>query len=142
MITGGTGKRGSTPLQAGLTTSLFLVASGFAGAVCWAMNSPGRVVYLSSFAGLWLALACFSGGLAAGVLGGIGIWQRAWGIGLVIGTMVLLALWWIAPGSVAVWESAVCLVVPAILSCLGALFGANWQLRRACARATLKRGGL
>jgi len=142
LITGGTGKRGSTPLQAGLTTSLFLVASGFAGAVCWAMNSPGRVVYLSSFAGLWLALACFGGGLAAGVLGGIGIWPRAGGIGLAIGTLALLALWWIAPGSVAVWESAACLVVPAVMSSLGALAGANLLVRRACARATLKRDGL
>ncbi len=142
MIPGGTGKRGSTPLQAGLAASLFLVASGFAGAVCWALNSPGRVVCLSSFAGLWLVMACFGGGLAAGVLGGIGIWPRAGGIGLVIGTMVLLGLWWISPAGLALREIAACLVVPAVMSSLGALAGANLRVRRACARATLKRGGL
>ncbi|HHW41799.1 MAG TPA: hypothetical protein GXX19_11770 [Syntrophomonadaceae bacterium] len=137
-----TGKRGYPPLQAGLATSLFLVASGFAGALCWALISPGRVVCLSSFAGLWLVLACFGGGLAAGVLGRIGTWPRAGGIGLVVGTMVLLGLRWISPGSLAVREIAACLLVPAVISSLGALAGANLLVRRACARATLRRGSL
>lgn len=139
MISTGSGKRGSAPLQAGLATSLLLIIFGFTAVFCWAMAAPVRTVYLSSFTGLWVVLASLVGGLTAGVFGRTGMWRRAGMPGMVVGVLALLLLWGISPGSPTVWEIAACLVVLPVISSLGALLGANLAVSRNGATAVHKR---
>lgn len=139
MISTGSGKRGSTPLQAGLATSLLFIIFGFTAVFCWAMAVPVRTVYLGSFTGLWMVLASLVGGLTAGVFGRTGIWRQAGVLGMVAGIPALLLLWGISPGRPTVWENAACLVVLPVISSLGALLGANLVVRRSGATAFHRR---
>lgn len=142
MVRRGLRKRGATPLLAGLATSFLLICFGFAGALFYALNWGGHIVYLGFFTVLWAGLACLGGGFTAGARGGAGYWLQAGLIGFATGCFVLLFLRYLAPASVTALESCFLLGVPVLLGWLGALGGANRQARRSANRRLMQRGNL
>ncbi len=125
-IRSGGRRRGLSPILTGAMASLSLIAAGFGGALWYVLARGGGTVWLSPFIYGWIALSCGAGGFLAGLRGGPGIWWPAGEIGVLGGGLVLALLVLLAPESLGPGDLLVYCLLPASLSCAGALAGANW----------------
>lgn len=131
--------RGFASLKRGATASFLLIATGLAGALGYALASGQDSVWLSPFCTWWVALSSCIGGLVAGMRGGPGVWWPAGQIGVLGGGLVLAALALLAPESLGPGDLLTYCLLPAGLSCAGALAGANLGARTARPRADARR---
>ncbi|MGD0153751.1 MAG: hypothetical protein ABSC17_08340 [Thermacetogeniaceae bacterium] len=124
-----------TPLRRGMAASFSLLFVGLTGALVYALASSEEAVWLSSFCIWWVALSCCFGGLIAGLRGGPGVWWPAGQIGVLGGGLILVLLALLAPEGLGFGDLLIYVLLPAGLSCGGALAGANLQVRSARSRA-------
>lgn len=120
--------RGSTPLKRGAAASFLLIVAGLAVALVCALTWGPGSVWLSPFISWWVALSCCTGGLLAGLRGGPGTWWPAGQIGVLGGGLVLVLLALLAPESLGLGDLLTYGLLPAGLSCAGALVGANLRV--------------
>ncbi len=118
-----------TPLGRGMAASFSLLFVGLIGALVYALASSEDTVWLSSFYVWWIALSCCFGGLIAGLRGGPGVWWPAGQIGVLGGGLILVLLVLVAPDGLGFGDLLIYLLLPAVLSCAGAVTGANLQVR-------------
>jgi peptidoglycan/LPS O-acetylase OafA/YrhL len=114
-----------------VTASFLLIVAGVAGALAYALTCGHNSVWLSSFIFWWVALSCCAGGLLAGLRGGPRVWWPAGQIGVLGGGLVLVLLALIAPESLGLGDLLAYGLLPAGLSCLAALAGANLRATEA-----------
>jgi hypothetical protein len=108
-----------------VSASFLLIVAGLTGALVYALASDRSSVWLSPFIFWWVALSCCAGGLMAGLRGGPSVWWPAGQIGVLGGGMLLVLLALIAPESLVPGDLLIYGLLPAGLSCIGALAGAN-----------------
>jgi hypothetical protein len=124
-------KKGPAPILTGLAAALSLIVAGSGGALAYALARGGGIVWISPFLSWWVALSCGAGGLIAGRRGGPGVWWLAGQIGLLGGGLVLALLALLVPESLGPGDLFTYCLLPAGLSCAGALAGANMMVRLA-----------
>lgn len=130
----GTGRRGGTPLQEGVTASFLLIVVGWAGALVYTLAWGRGAVWLSPFITWLIALGSGTGGLVAGLRGGPRVWWPAGQIGVLDGGLMLVLLALLAPESLGYGDLLTYVLLPTGFSCAGALTGANMQVRSASRR--------
>ncbi len=121
----GVNRRGAAPLKRGAAASFLLIVAGVAGALAYALACGRDSVWLSSFISWWVALSCCAGGFMAGLRGGPRVWWPAGQIGVLGGSLVLVLFALIAPESLGLGDLFTYGMLPAGLSCVAALAGAN-----------------
>jgi hypothetical protein len=121
----GVNRRGRTPVKRGVAASFSLIVVGLSGALVYALAWGRGAVWLSLFIACWVSLSCCFGGLMAGMRGGSGVWWPAGQIGVLGGSLVLVLLALLAPASLGFGDLLTYCLLPAGLSCAGALAGAN-----------------
>lgn len=131
---------GLAPLRTGMATSLLLIGAGFFMALIYILVWGRGLVWLSPLCAWWISLSCAGGGLMAGLRGGPGVWWPAGQIGVLGGGLVLVLLALVAPESLGFGDLLTYVLLPAGLSCGGALAGANLLIRSARSRAVGRRG--
>lgn len=131
--------RGFASLKRGAAASFLLIVTGLAGGLAYALASGQSSVWLSPFCAWWIALSSCAGGLLAGMQGGPGVWWPAGQIGVLAGGLVLAALALVAPESLGAGDLLTYGLLPAGLSCAGALAGANLGIRTVRHRPAARR---
>jgi hypothetical protein len=117
-----------------MAASFLLTVAGLAGALVYALAWGRGAVWLSLFISCWVSLSCCAGGLMAGLRGGSGVWWPAGQIGVLGGGLVLVLLALLAPESLGFGDLITYCLLPAGLSCAGALAGANLRVIEARGR--------